>query len=93
MNRFAELDKLRKEISDDGTFRCIGGESEGVDYNCLAEHALPWLLTIAEAFRPGDAQRLALLILNEQRRWTDERWQAAIDCLRRLQAAAEELER
>ena len=56
-------------------------------------NAAPWLLQIAEAFRPGDAQRLALLILNEQQRWTDERWQAAIDCLRRLQAAAEEMER
>ena len=68
---------------------------EGADSDIIPalRNAAPWLLKIAEAFQPGDAQRLALLILNEQRRWTDERWQAAIDCLRRLQAAAEELER
>ena len=56
-------------------------------------NAAPWLLQIAEAFQPGDAERLALLVLNEQQRWTDDRWQAAIDCLRRLQAACEEMER
>ena len=56
-------------------------------------NAAPWLLQIAEAFQPGDAERLALLVLNEQQRWTDDRWQAAIDCLRRLQAVAEEMER
>ena len=86
------------EISrEDGTrgFQILFEDSDIDDPQFITDlrNAAPWLLQIAEAFQPGDAQRLALLILNEQRRWTDERWQAAIDCLRRLQAACEEMER
>ena len=70
----------------------INGCAAEISLAVELRNAAPWLLRVAEAFRPGDAERLALLVLNEQQRWTDDRWQAAIDCLRRLQAAAEELE-
>ena len=90
-------DDLMEISREDGTrgFQILFEDSDIDDPQFITDlrNAAPWLLQIAEAFQPGDAQRLALLILNEQRRWTDERWQAAIDCLRRLQAACEEMER
>ena len=68
-------------------------DEHDAEFIAAFRNAASWLLRIAEAFQPGDAERLALLVLNEQQRWTDDRWQAAIDCLRRLQAACEEMER
>ena len=98
MSRFEELARLKElalELAELKGMRFLPsteidrwGEIEE-EICCSAD----MLLRIAEAFRPGDAEWLALLILNEQQRWTDDRWQAAIDCLRRLQAAAEEMER
>lgn len=51
-------------------------------------NAAPALLDILSEIRPGDDKLLALMILNNQQRWTDHNWQKAIDCLRRYQAIA-----
>ena len=98
MSRFEELARIKElalELAELKGMRFLPtaeidrmGEIEE-EICCSAD----MLLQIAEAFQPGDAERLALLVLNEQQRWTDDRWQAAIDCLRRLQAAAEAMER
>ena len=56
-------------------------------------NAAPWLLRIAEAFQPGDAlllSRVAMII--GQSAWREE-YAKEYEMLRRLQAAAEELER
>ena len=100
MSRFEELARLKEQECRRQAI--IAREKEtGNSNRALREkmwierdmiNAVPWLLDVAGAFRPGDAQLLALPTLNEQQRWTDDRWQAAIDCLRRLQAAAESLE-
>ena len=89
MSRFDELARLKKSIRKN-RFECIGSMQEGVDFMCDAEIALPWLLAIAEAFQPGDAMLLAGMAA------TVSAWSVygpEYACLKRLQAAAEEMKR
>jgi hypothetical protein len=81
----ARLRELLAEKSDH-----TGGQAGRLLRETLT--ATPWLLAVVGQFQEGDADRLDLLIINEQQRWTDERWQAAIDCLRRMLAAARIME-
>ena len=90
MSRFAELARLRKGIHKN-RFECIGSMQEGVDFMCDAEAAMPWLLAIAEAFQPGDSERLGWIRNNYAIHMGDEK--ADMLMLERLQVAAEELER
>ena len=61
------------------------------DHYVALRNAAPWLLRIAEAFQPGDAQAIAEIaaLLDE----VADISPGDRDLLRRLQAAAEELER
>ena len=86
------------EISrEDGTrgFQILFEDSDIDDPQFITDlrNAAPWLLQIAEAFQPGDAlllSRVAMII--GQSAWREE-YAKEYEMLRRLQAAAEELER
>ena len=59
-------------------------------------NAAPWLLQIAEAFQPGDAEKLKYVPcfrLDGDCDKCSDRMRGACECVRRLQAAAEEMER
>lgn len=62
------------------------------EYSQNLREAAPWLLQIAEAFQPGDSVILrtaaSLLVAHGVHNES-----AMADCLRRLQAACEEMER
>ena len=89
MSRFSEVARLKKSIRKN-RFECIGSMQEGVDFMCDAETAMPWLLAIAEAFQPGDADEIDYAIDVVAQYDFDE---STIATLRRLQKAAEEMER
>ena len=58
-------------------------------------NAAPWLIRIAEAFQPGDAERLKYVPcfrLDGDCDKCSDKMRGACECVRRLQAAAEELE-
>ena len=89
MSRIAEVARLKEPfvwqpIGVTGHYKIVPGIDE--------DPMLEALLAVAGQFQAGDVKRLELLILNEKQRWTDERWQAAIDCLRRMLAAARIME-
>ena len=84
------------EISrEDGTrgFQILFEDSDIDDPQFITDlrNAAPWLLQIAEAFQPGDAEMIKSMadrIMGVMLQSDAEK-----ACLRRLQAAAEELER
>ena len=64
MTKFEELNRL-KELEEKAKANLLGSR---IFFREHMAHAAPWLLHVAEAFQPGDAERLALLVLNEQQR-------------------------
>jgi hypothetical protein len=59
-------------------------------------NASPWLLKIAEAFQPGDSSLLAWMLSDQEfdeADYSGELHEQITNLLRRLQAAAEEMER
>jgi hypothetical protein len=64
------------------------------DHYVALRNAAPWLLRIAEAFQPGDSKLLREAIYDViDTEKNGEKADKIIDCLRRLQKAAEEMER
>jgi hypothetical protein len=88
IDRVAELKKLQIAEAS-ATYKQAGDE---FGYECQVLNAAPALLDILGEIRPGDAQRFALLILNNQQRYTDYQWQKAINMLRRYQTIAARME-
>ena len=89
------------EISrEDGTrgFQILFEDSDIDDPQFITDlrNAAPWLLQIAEAFQPGDAEKLKYVPcfrLDGDCDKCSDRMRGACDCVRRLQAACEEMER
>ena len=68
-------------------------DEHDAEFIAAFRNAAPWLLAIAEAFQPGDLKLLREAIYDViDTEKNGEKADKIIDCLRRLQAAAEELE-
>ena len=94
MNRFEEVKRL-KELEEKAKANLPGSR---IFFREHMAHAAPWLLHVAEAFRPGDAAEITATIEFLEFmadlgpcRYTGHDGKIAV--LRRLQAACEEMER
>ena len=91
MSRFDEVKRLKElETIADQEEREDKMSVPGSVELCLGiRNAAPWLLEVAEAFQPGDSEILYALLAD----WVYDEKHPAVDVLRRLQAACEEMER
>ena len=92
MTKFEELNRL-KELEEKAKANLLGSR---IFFREHMAHAAPWLLHVAEAFQPGDAEKLKYVPcfrLDGDCDKCSDRMRGACDCVRRLQAACEEMER
>ena len=71
----------------------INGCAAEISLAVELRNAAPWLLKIAESFEPGDARCLKNVLALVRAVTGPETESDELACLRRLQAAAEEIER
>lgn len=88
MTRFDEITRL-KELEKKAKYDRV---EHGAPFRACAARAAPWLLEAAACFQPGDA-RCVKAILGIMRAVTGPETDSdELDCLRRLQKAAEIME-
>lgn len=71
-------------------------DEHDAEFIAAFRNAAPWLLRIAEAFQPGDAEKLKYVPcfrLDGDCDKCSDKMRGACECVRRLQAVAEEMER